>query len=188
MVSMTRSLSVVALALAVVACSSSTTTTPPTTSTPTTTVSPGTSTTLTTIAATPPTPSSTSTTTTSTTTSTTTTSTTSTTTTTIANAAPEVQITGPTANSLHRAEFDADAGWFVAQVTMSATASDPDGDAVTIAWSASPGGSLGTGATITAGLQPTSDSTRITLTARATDARGASAAASIDVVVWIPSA
>ncbi len=72
-------------------------------------------------------------------------------------------------------------------VSMSATATDPDGDAVSIDWFSSLSGYLGTGEYITASLVTIYDSSQPFITARATDEHGDTSEDTIQVIVWIPS-
>jgi len=76
---------------------------------------------------------------------------------------------------------------FRAVVSISADASDPDGDPVSIDWYSSAGGYLGSGEFITASLVTESDSSQPYITARVTDQYGATAEDSIQIIVWVPS-
>ena len=76
---------------------------------------------------------------------------------------------------------------FRAVVSMSATASDPDGDPVAIDWYSSLSGYLGTGEFITASLVTIHDSSQPFITTRATDPYGATSEDTIQVIVWVPS-
>lgn len=149
---------------------------------PTTTTSPATTTTTTT-------PASTTTSSSAPTTTTRPSTTTSTTTTTTAppNAPPQVRITAPEDLSDYEAAYDPETQLFGARVTFSATASDPDGDPVTVRWYSSRDGLLGEGETITATLYTVFDSSQPYITARATDPYGGVATDTIQVIVWIPS-
>ena len=161
------------------------TTAPPTTSSTTTTTAPTTTTlpqTSTTLAPT------TTTTTGATTTTMPTPSTTSTTTAPPAdNRPPDVSITSPGNLSSHVAAYDPESKTFRAVVSMSATATDPDGDHVKVDWYSSLSGYLGTGPYITASLVTVYDSSQPYITAKATDEHGAVSEDTIQVIVWIPS-
>lgn len=139
-------------------------------------------------------PAETVTTTTTTTRATTTTTTTraTTTTTTIAipagNRAPEVTITSPGNLASFAAAYNAGTGTFGSAVTLTATATDADGDPVTIEWYSSDQGYLGSGASISAFLNTiNSDASQPIITARAIDQWGVSSDSSVQVIVWIPS-
>jgi hypothetical protein len=98
-----------------------------------------------------------------------------------------VTITSPGNLSSHVAAFDREVLAFKAVVSMSASASDPDGDPVTIDWYSSLSGYLGTGEYITASLITIFDSSQPFITARATDPYGATSEDRIQVIVWVPS-
>ncbi len=102
------------------------------------------------------------------------------------SAPPRVSITSPGALTAFEATYDDARGSFGALVPFSASATDPDGDPVTISWS-SAGRSLGTGQSITAWLPTARDTSQPLVTATATDPSGASSSASIQVIVWIVS-
>jgi hypothetical protein len=76
---------------------------------------------------------------------------------------------------------------FRAVVSMSAKATDPDGDPVAVDWYSSLSGYLGTGEFISASLTTIHDSSQPFITARATDPYGATSEATIQVIVWVPS-
>ena len=103
------------------------------------------------------------------------------------NRPPEVAITAPGNLSSHLAAYDTDSLAFLAVVSMSASAVDPDGDPVTIDWFSSVSGYLGTGESITASLITIYDSSQPFITARATDPYGATSEATIQIIVWVPS-
>jgi serine-aspartate repeat-containing protein C/D/E len=104
------------------------------------------------------------------------------------NEPPEIEIVSPAALSAHTAAYDADRKDFGANVALSALASDPNGDAVTVTWSSSTQGSLGTGESIVAFLSTGgSDASQPVITATATDPWGAATAISVQIIVWIPS-
>lgn len=115
-----------------------------------------------------------------------------TTTTTIAipagNRAPDVTITSPGNLASFIAAYNASTGTFGSSVTLSATATDADGDPVTIEWYSSDQGYLGSGASISAFLNTiNSDASQPIITARAIDQWGVSSDSSVQVIVWIPS-
>jgi hypothetical protein len=123
---------------------------------------------------------------------TTTTTKATTTTTTVAvpagNRAPEVVITSPGNLAAFIAEYRASSGKFGSPVTLTATATDADGDPVTIEWYSSMEGYLGSGTSISVTLHTIdSDSSQPIITARAIDQWGVSSDSSIQVIVWIPS-
>jgi hypothetical protein len=104
------------------------------------------------------------------------------------NRAPTVEILEPAPLSAHIAAYDAAKKDFGAYVTLTATASDPDGDPVEIRWSASTQGYLGTGASVVAWLSTKgSDATQPVITATAADQWGVETATSLQIIVWIPS-
>ena len=103
------------------------------------------------------------------------------------NQPPTVTITSPGNLSSHVAAFDRDLLAFRAVVSMSAAASDPNGDPVTVDWYSSLSGYLGTGEFITASLVTINDSSQPYITARATDIYGAVSEDRIQVIVWVPS-
>jgi len=189
---------IVAIALMLSACTSgaspTTTTTEPTNieataasdQTTTTVASPTTSTTTTT--ETPPTTSTTST----TVPTSTTTTPPKTTTTTLAvpedNEPPTLDIISPTSLAAYTASYDVDRKDFGANVALSAVVSDPNGDAVTVTWSSSTQGGLGTGESIVVFLSTGGfDASQPIITATATDVWGASSSQSVQIIVWVPS-
>ncbi len=104
------------------------------------------------------------------------------------NVAPTVEILAPAALSTHIAAYDADRKDFGAYVTLSVRASDPNGDAVQIRWSAPGWGSFGTGTSIVAWISTRgSDASQPNITATATDQWGVATSTSVQVIVWIPS-
>jgi hypothetical protein len=104
------------------------------------------------------------------------------------NEPPEIEIVSPAALSAHTAAYDVDRKDFGANVALSAIASDPNGDAVTVTWSSSTQGSLGTGESIVAFLSTGgSDASQPVITATATDQWGTATAISVQIIVWIPS-
>jgi hypothetical protein len=125
-------------------------------------------------------------------TSTTTTTTAPATTTTITapegNEPPEVEIVAPAALSSHTAAYDVALKDFGANVALSSIASDPNGDTVTVTWSSSTQGFLGTGESIVAWLSTgKSDASQPVITATATDQWGTATSVSVQIIVWIPS-
>jgi hypothetical protein len=104
------------------------------------------------------------------------------------NRAPEVVITSPGNLAAFTAEYIASSGKFGSPVTLTATATDADGDPVTIEWYSSMEGYLGSGDSISVMLHTIdSDSSQPIITARAIDQWGVSTDASVQVIVWIPS-
>jgi hypothetical protein len=103
------------------------------------------------------------------------------------NQPPSVTITSPGNLSSHVAAFDRESLAFKAVVSMSASASDPNGDPVTVDWYSSLSGYLGTGEYITASLITLYDSSHPYIMARATDVYGAVSEHTIQVIVWVPS-
>ena len=103
------------------------------------------------------------------------------------NHPPKVTITSPGNLSSHVAAYDPDSLAFRAVVSMSAKATDPDGDPVAVDWYSSLSGYLGTGEFISASLTTIHDSSQPFITARATDPYGATSEATIQVIVWVPS-
>ncbi len=103
---------------------------------------------------------------------------------------PTVDITSPENGDVLVATFDTDQGTFGAYVTLSANVTDPDGDdtAITVTWSSSTNGALGTGNPIVVFLSSgCCASDQPTITATATDEGGASTSVSVVITVWIPS-
>lgn len=104
------------------------------------------------------------------------------------NRAPEVVITSPGNLAAFIAEYNASSGKFGSPVTLTASATDADGDPVTIEWYSSLEGYLGSGTSISVMLNTIdSDSSQPVITARAIDQWGVSTDSSIQVIVWIPS-
>lgn len=103
------------------------------------------------------------------------------------NSPPTVVISSPASAIRYQATYDPNEGRFGASVPLSATAMDADGDEVEISWFSSDEGFLGTGASITVRLHPRGDASQPTITAVATDSRGATAEDSRQVIVWIVS-
>jgi hypothetical protein len=105
----------------------------------------------------------------------------------ITNRNPLVSITSPANLATFQTTWNGFA--YVANVTLSAAVSDPDGDAVTVQWSSSVQGAGPTGETVVATLAIPAGQTssQPTITATATDARGASSSASIQLKLVIPS-
>ncbi len=89
--------------------------------------------------------------------------------------------------SAHIASYDPATGWFSAPVAMAATVVDADGDATRVRWYSSIDGYLGTGESITARLRTIYDSSQPFITAKVTDANGATSEDTIQIIVWIPS-
>ncbi len=104
------------------------------------------------------------------------------------NEPPTIEIISPAALSAHTASYDADRDDFGANVALSAIATDPNDDDVTVTWSSSTQGGLGTGESIVAFLSTGgSDASQPIITATATDQWGASTSVSVQIIVWIPS-
>jgi hypothetical protein len=104
------------------------------------------------------------------------------------NLPPTVEILAPAALSAHIAGYDADRRDFGAYVTLSARASDPNGDTVQVRWSAPGWGSFGTGTSIVAWISTRgSDASQPNITATAIDQWGVETSASVQIIVWIPS-
>ena len=101
--------------------------------------------------------------------------------------APQVSITTPDSVQRYEATFDAGAGNFGAVVQFAASVSDPDGDAVTVEWYSDLHGFLGTGTSLAVRLSVDGDTSQPIITAVATDATGATASASQQIIVWILS-
>lgn len=94
----------------------------------------------------------------------------------------------PAALSSHTASYDATRKDFGANVVLSSIASDPNGDDVTVTWSSSTQGFLGTGESIVAWLSTgKSDASQPVITATATDQWGTASSESVQIIVWIPS-
>ena len=104
------------------------------------------------------------------------------------NEPPEIEIVSPAALSAHTAAYDADRKDFGANVALSAIASDRNGDELTVTWSSSTQGFLGTGESIVAFLSTGgSDASQPVITATAFDQWGATTSESVQIIVWIPS-
>jgi len=108
------------------------------------------------------------------------------------NEPPTITITSPLNPSSHKVtEYDTGLEDWGTDVTLLATAADPDGDdsAITVTWSSNLQGPLGTGNPIIVFLTTGKADTRThTVTATATDEGGASTSVSVEnVTVWIPS-
>jgi hypothetical protein len=104
------------------------------------------------------------------------------------NEPPEIEIVSPAALSSHTAAYDVARKDFGANVALSSIASDPDGDAVTVTWSSSTQGFLGTGESIVAWLSTgKSDASQPVITATAKDQWGTANSVSVQIIVWIPS-
>jgi hypothetical protein len=104
------------------------------------------------------------------------------------NEPPEIEIVSPEALSSHTAAYDVALKDFGANVALSSIASDPNGDTVTVTWSSSTQGFLGTGESIVAWLSTgKSDVSQPVITATATDQWGTAMSASVQIIVWIPS-
>jgi len=104
------------------------------------------------------------------------------------NEPPEIEIVSPTPLSSHTAAYDADRSDFGAFVALSAITSDPNGDPVTVRWSSSTQGGLGTGESIVAWLSTGGyDASQPIITATATDQWGTATSVSVQIIVWIPS-
>lgn len=100
---------------------------------------------------------------------------------------PVVSITSPADMATFYTMWNGSAN--VAEVTFTATASDPDGSATMISWSSSVQGALGTGNSITVDLAiPNGQTTsQPTITATVTDSTGGTSSASIKVNLAVPS-
>jgi hypothetical protein len=104
------------------------------------------------------------------------------------NEPPEIEIVSPGALSSHTAAYDVTRKDFGANVALSSIASDPNGDTVTVTWSSSTQGFLGTGESIVAWLSTgKSDASQPVITATATDQWGTATSVSVQIIVWIPS-
>ena len=104
------------------------------------------------------------------------------------NEPPTLDIISPTSLAAYTASYDADRDDFGANVSLSAVVSDPDGDDVTVTWSSSTQGGLGTGESIVVFLSTGGyDASQPIISATATDVWGAATATSVQIIVWIPS-
>ena len=104
------------------------------------------------------------------------------------NKPPIVEIISPANLSSHIAVLDDSGQRFGAAISLSAVVSDPDGDEVSVKWSSSDEGGLGTGESIIATLHTGQfDSAQPIITARAVDQWGVATEASVQIIVWIPS-
>jgi hypothetical protein len=104
------------------------------------------------------------------------------------NQPPTLELVSPVSLASYTASYDPDRGNFGANVALSAIVSDLNGDAVTVTWSSSTQGGLGTGESIVAWMSTGgSDASQPVITATAADIWGASTAVSVQIIVWIPS-
>ena len=104
------------------------------------------------------------------------------------NEPPNIEIVSPANLSAHEASYDEARKDNGANVSLAAIAADPNGDEVTVTWSSSTQGDLGTGDSIVAFLSTGGfDSSQPIITATATDQWGASTSVSVQIIVWIPS-
>lgn len=104
------------------------------------------------------------------------------------NEPPKIEIVSPAALSSHTAAYNVALKDFGANVALSSIASDPNGDTVTVTWSSSTQGFLGTGESIVAWLSTgKSDASQPVITATATDQWGTATSVSVQIIVWIPS-
>ena len=104
------------------------------------------------------------------------------------NEPPTLDIISPTSLAAYTASYDADRDDFGANVSLSAVVSDPDGDDVTVTWSSSTQGGLGTGESIVVFLSTGGyDASQPIISATATDVWGAATSTSVQIIVWIPS-
>ncbi len=104
------------------------------------------------------------------------------------NEPPVLDMVAPASLAAYTASYDADRGDFGANVALSAVVSDPNGDPVTVTWSSSTQGALGTGESIVAFLSTGGyDASQPIITATATDIWGAATSVSVQIIVWIPS-
>lgn len=103
------------------------------------------------------------------------------------NRYPSVSITSPANLQTFQTTWNGSA--YVATVTLSATVSDPDGDATTVQWFSSVQGAGLTGPTVTATLAIPAgqSSSQPIITATATDAKGAKSSASVQVKLIVGS-
>jgi hypothetical protein len=104
------------------------------------------------------------------------------------NKPPSLEIIFPTALTAYIASYDVGRKDFGTNVSLSAVVSDPNGDAVTVTWSSSTQGALGTGESIVAFLSTGGyDASQPIITATATDVWGVATSLSVQIIVWIPS-
>jgi hypothetical protein len=104
------------------------------------------------------------------------------------NRPPTIEIVLPEDLSAHEARLDEDNDEYGANVAFSSVVSDANGDDITVTWSSSVQGMLGTGESIDAFISSDgSDASQPVITATATDGRGGSASDSIQILVLIPS-
>jgi hypothetical protein len=104
------------------------------------------------------------------------------------NKPPSLEIISPTALTAYIASYDVGRKDFGTNVSLSAVVADPNGDAVTVAWSSSTQGALGTGESIVAFLSTGGyDASQPIITAIATDIWGVATSVSVHIIVWIPS-
>ncbi len=104
------------------------------------------------------------------------------------NVPPLLDMVAPTHLASYTASYDADREDFGANVALSAVVSDPNGDAVTVTWSSSTQGALGTGESIVVFLSTGGyDASQPVITATAADIWGAETSVSVQIIVWIPS-
>lgn len=104
------------------------------------------------------------------------------------NQPPTVQILSPEDLSSHSADLID--GRFGVRLMLEAEASDPDGDDVSVRWTSSEQGDLGEGSALDVVIHVSNeglDASQPTITAIATDERGAEARASVSILVVIPS-
>lgn len=86
------------------------------------------------------------------------------------------------------ASYDVGRKDFGTNVSLSAVVSDPNGDTVTVTWSSSTQGALGTGESIVAFPSTGGyDASQPIITAIATDVWGVATSVSVQIIVWIPS-
>ncbi|RLE13017.1 MAG: hypothetical protein DRJ28_08120 [Actinobacteria bacterium] len=104
------------------------------------------------------------------------------------NEPPVLDMLAPKSLAAYTASYDPDREDFGANVLLSAVVSDPNGDEVTVVWSSSTQGALGTGESMFAFLSTGGfDASQPFITATATDIWGAATSVSVQIIVWIPS-
>jgi hypothetical protein len=104
------------------------------------------------------------------------------------NKPPSLEIISPTALTAYIASYDVGRKDFGTNVSLSAVVADPNRDAVTVTWSSSTQGALGTGESIVAFLSTGGyDASQPIITATATDIWGVATSVSVHIIVWIPS-